>query len=102
MAFVRVYSLAKLPPDNVAEVMAEGTLMALCNVGGEVRAVGGVCPHEGGPLGMGAMNGENVVCPWHAWEFNSSTGSLDGGWNTFLPVYPVRIEGDDILVDLGA
>jgi nitrite reductase (NADH) small subunit len=102
MAFVKVYSLGKLPPDSVTEVMVGGTLMALCNVGGEVRAVGGVCPHEGGPLGMGAMHDEKVVCPWHAWEFNTRTGELDCGWNTFVPVYPVRIEGDDILVDPGA
>jgi nitrite reductase (NADH) small subunit len=102
MSFVRVYSMAKLPPGDVTEVMLDGQIIALCNVGGEVRALDGICPHEGGPLGGGAMNGENVVCPWHMWEFNSRSGCLDWDESTCLTTFPVRVEGDDILVDPGA
>jgi nitrite reductase/ring-hydroxylating ferredoxin subunit len=102
MAFVRLYSLAKLPPDDVVEVMMGGIPIALCNIGGEIRAVGGICPHHGGPLGHGAINGENVVCPWHAWEFSTLTGCNDFDPTTRVATYPVRVEGDDILVDSGA
>ena len=102
MAFVKVSSLSKLPPDSVIEVMVEGVPVALCNTGGEVRAIGGICPHEGGPLGFGNMHGENVVCPWHAWEFSTKTGWMECAWNTFVPVYDVQIDGDDILVNSDA
>jgi len=99
MAFVKVLSLAELPPDSVVEVMVGGFPIAVCHAGGEVRALGGICPHQGGPLGQGAINGENVTCPWHAWEFNCATGENDFDPETRVRTYPVKIEGSDILVD---
>jgi nitrite reductase (NADH) small subunit len=84
------------------EVMAGGIPIALCNTGGEIRATGGICPHLGGPLGHGAVNGENIVCPWHGWEFSCFTGRNDFDPDTRIPTYPVRMDGDDILVDLSA
>jgi nitrite reductase (NADH) small subunit len=107
MTFVKVCSLAELPPGTLTEVMICGIPVAVCNValrngGGEIRALEGVCPHHGGPLGQGAMNGGNIVCPWHAWEFDSKTGRNDFDPGVYVRVYPVRIEGDAILVDPGA
>src|SRR5579863_10298425 len=101
MAFVKVYSLAELPPGSVTEVMIGANPVALCHADGEIWALEGVCPHQGGPLGQGAMNGENIVCPWHAWEFSSKTGGNDFDPETRVRVFPVRVEGDDILVDSG-
>jgi nitrite reductase/ring-hydroxylating ferredoxin subunit len=102
MAFVKLFSLAKLPPGDVTEVMVGQIPIALCNIDGEIRAIGGICPHEGGPLGCGATHGDNVVCPWHAWEFDSLTGQTDYSPYLRVATYPVRVEGDDILVDPGA
>ena len=102
MAFLKVYSLAQLPPGSVTDIKIGAMHIALCNAGGEVRAIGGICPHQSAPLGFGAMNGENVVCPWHAWEFSCFTGAHDYNPDLRLPTYPVRVDGDDILVDPGA
>jgi nitrite reductase (NADH) small subunit len=102
MAFAKVHSLAQLPRDSLTEVLVGGTPIALCHVGSEIRAIGGVCPHQGGPLGQGAMSGENIVCPWHAWEFSCVTGRNDFDPDTRVVTYPVRVDGDDILVDPGA
>lgn len=79
--------------------MAGDQPVALCNVDGEIRAIGGQCPHSNGPLGFGALHDNNVVCPWHAWEFDSITGCSDFQPEICVPVYPVKIEGNDILVD---
>jgi nitrite reductase/ring-hydroxylating ferredoxin subunit len=102
MPFVKVYSLSQLPPGDVTEVMTAGIPIALCNIDGEILALSGICPHHGGPLGQGAINGENVVCPWHAWEFNCRTGRNDYNPDLRIPTYPARLDGDDILVDSGA
>jgi nitrite reductase/ring-hydroxylating ferredoxin subunit len=99
MGFVKVASLAHFPPGSLTEVTADGTVIALCNVDGEIRAVSGLCPHSNGPLGFGALHGGNLVCPWHAWEFDTSTGCHDFHPATRLQVYPVKIEGDAILVN---
>ena len=99
MAFVKVFSLARLPPDAAVEVMIGGLPLALCHVRDEVLALWGICPHQGGPLGCGTINGESISCPWHGWEFNCETGRNDFDPDTRVQTYPVKIEGDDILVD---
>ena len=65
-----------------------------------MRALSGVCPHQGGPLGEGALNGEIITCPWHMWEFHSRTGACQFNERLVIPTYPVRVEGSDILVEI--
>jgi len=100
MAWTKMTTIAELPPGSLIEVEREGAVFALCNVNGEFRALSGTCPHQGGPLGEGTLNGELVTCPWHMWEFDSATGSCGFNGVIKVPVYPVRVEGNDVLVDL--
>jgi len=93
-------TIAELPPGSLIEVEREGAVFALCNVNGEFRALSGTCPHQGGPLGEGTLNGELVTCPWHMWEFDSASGACGFNGVIKVPVYPVRVEGNDVLVDL--
>jgi len=73
---------------------------AVCNVDGELHALDGICPHAGGPLGEGALHGDILVCPWHAWEFNCRTGANDFDPDVVVPTFPVKVEGGDILLDV--
>jgi len=73
---------------------------AICNSGGELHALEGVCPHAGGPLGQGALHGHTLVCPWHAWEYDCRTGANDMDEDVRVVTVPVKIEGDDILIDV--
>ncbi len=100
MAFVKVAQLREVPADSVIEVMWNGEPVALCNIKGEIRAMGGTCPHQGGPLGQGMVNGDSITCPWHAWDFDCRTGENDFDPSAKVAVFPVRIEGADILIDL--
>jgi nitrite reductase/ring-hydroxylating ferredoxin subunit len=38
------------------------------------HAVDGVCPHAGGPLGDGTLEGNQLTCPWHGWSYDLETG----------------------------
>jgi nitrite reductase/ring-hydroxylating ferredoxin subunit len=100
MSFQRFVSLSELPPGSLLEVARGDDVYALCNVAGEVRAMAGVCPHHGGPLGQGALEGTLVTCPWHAWQFDSASGECAFNDAVCVPVYPVRVEGGEILVDI--
>lgn len=102
MAFQKLASLNEVPPGSLLEVVRGDDLYALCNVEGEVRALSGVCPHQGGPLGQGALEGSLVTCPFHAWQFDSATGACAFSDALRVPTYPVRVEGGEILVDLPA
>jgi nitrite reductase (NADH) small subunit len=100
MPFIRVGALSELPPGSLTEVIVNDNPIALCNVDGRVTALEGVCPHSSGPLGHGALHGCWLVCPWHAWEFDAITGANDRNPDLRAPVYEVRIEGDDIYVNV--
>jgi len=104
MPFVKVGSLSALPPGSVMETQVGDGTYAICNAGGEVHALDGICQHAGGPLGHGALHGTTLVCPWHAWEFDCRThetpgaNEMDDGFQ--LARFPVKIEGDDIFIDV--
>ena len=105
MPFVKVAELSKLPPGSVMEALVGDGTYAVCNAGGEIHVVDGICPHAGGPLGQGALHGATLVCPWHAWEFDCRTQRTGPGANEMddgllLAKFPVKIEGDDILIDV--
>jgi len=46
MPFVKVASVSELQPDCVMEVSVGQTPYALCNVGGRITALSGICPHR--------------------------------------------------------
>ncbi len=100
MAWTRIASRKELPPGTLIEVEHQGRYIAVCNVEGEVRALDGNCPHAGGPLGEGALNGEFVTCPWHMWDFHSQTGACSFNERVKVTVYPVKVEGDAVLAEL--
>jgi nitrite reductase/ring-hydroxylating ferredoxin subunit len=99
MAFVKVASLAALPPGSVTEVTLGEGAYAICNVNGELHALDGICPHVGGPIGQGNLQGDLVICPWHAWAYNCRTGENDSDPAVRLNRFAVKAEGDDILMD---
>jgi nitrite reductase (NADH) small subunit len=84
----------------VTEAEAGGKVFCLGNLNGELHALNGICPHRGGPLGQGVVQGESVVCPWHAWSFNLKTGEAEPPVQQRVRVYPVRVQGDDVLLEL--
>ena len=100
MAYTKLARLDELPEGALIEIVQGNDTYALCNVAGEVRAITGVCPHHGGPLGQGALEGDIVTCPWHAWQFDSGTGACVFDDTLRIPTYPVRIDAGEILVDL--
>ncbi|MBI1792041.1 MAG: Rieske (2Fe-2S) protein [Acidobacteria bacterium] len=101
MALVRVGSLSRLAPGSVMEAAVGDQRYAVCNLDGALHALEGTCPHLGGPLGQGAIYKGNLVCPWHAWEFDCATGQNDYNPGLKLAKLPVSLAGDDILIEVG-
>ena len=70
---------------------------ALANVDGVLHAVDNNCPHNGGPLGKGELDGREVVCPWHGWRWDVTSGrNVWPGTDWRVPRVPVRIVGDQV------
>src|SRR5687767_5059971 len=99
--WVDVGAEADLRAKPVQEVTARTTKLALTFSEGQFGAIHGVCNHTGGPLGAGRLDGEYVVCPWHAWRFHARSGIAQPGHEgDCVPAFPVRVEGGRVLVDL--
>lgn len=100
MPVLKVGPCSSLPPGSMVEVIEGETRIAVCNVNGEYHAVDGICPHRGGPLAQGALHENMIVCPWHAWEFDCRTGEHDFNSALKLPKYKVKMEGDELFVEV--
>jgi nitrite reductase (NADH) small subunit len=106
--WVRLCGVGEAPgTDQVMEAEAlthegKGVPICLANVEGVLSAIGNVCPHRQGPLGAGWIEDGAVLCPWHAWAFDVTTGVVRAPERGRVPVYPVRVEGGDVLVQIEA
>lgn len=79
-------------PGRLLRCDLEGAPVILTRLRGEICAVGGICPHAGGPLEESAVADGAVTCPWHGSRFDLGTGAVrHGPACTPLPRYQVRI-----------
>ena len=78
----------------------ENKYIALFNIEGRFFAINNVCPHRGGPLAEGSLEGPVVTCPWHGWQFDVSTGTCRTAPDFTCEKFEVRLEGDEIFVGL--
>jgi nitrite reductase (NADH) small subunit len=100
--WIAIAQVAECPPGKAVERIAGGRVVALFNVDGMFYALDGVCPHQGGPLGQGRLTGQVVTCPWHGWQFDVTSGQHRLNPTCVQESLPVRVEGDRVLVHLGA
>jgi nitrite reductase (NADH) small subunit len=97
---VRLCSVSELPPEGgVHEVEAGSQAFCVARLNGKISVLDNECPHHGGPLGEGMIEGGKVVCPWHAYAFDLVTGVCDD-LKEQVRVYAVSTSGEDVMVNL--
>lgn len=96
----RVAAATDCPPGTALECVAADRIVALFNVNGEFFALDGICPHQGGPLGRGKLEGCIVTCPWHGWQFDVVTGQHQTSKSLVHPHFATKVEGGDVWVQL--
>lgn len=96
----RVASVSDVPVGEGREFVVGGRIVALFHVGDDFRALDGICPHAGGPLAKGKLNGCIVTCPWHGWQFDVTNGLHCLNAQLHHPSFPVTVVGTDVFVDL--
>jgi len=98
--WIRVASLSELEPGSGREFVVGERIVALFRTDEKIYALDGICPHQGGPLGDGRLEGNVVTCPWHGWQFDVRNGQHQFNPSFRQPTLPVRIEGDAVYVDV--
>ncbi len=107
--------VGEIPPGQRKLVEISGRTIGVFNVHGSYVAVLNLCPHENAPVCLGRLTGttlnstpgefkwgregEILVCPWHGWEFDITTGECLADRRK-LHRYPVSVEEDTIYLTL--
>ena len=96
--FVKVARVGDLVPGKGTVVVVNGTRIAIFSCDGGIYAIKNSCPHMGGELGEGLLQGDIVTCPWHGWRFNVKTGKNPEAAVVAVRSFEVKVEGDDVYV----
>lgn len=97
----KVATRQDIAPGTARCVHADDASIALYNVDGRFYATDDECSHAEASLSDGWLEDEEITCPLHGAVFDVTTGK-----NLALPAtrpvrsYPVRLEGDDIYVEV--
>ena len=100
MPRLRVAAAGELATGEGRVVDVEGRELALFNVDGVYHCIENACPHRGGPLGEGDLDGRVVSCPWHAWRWDVTTGANTNNPAVRVAAYPVTVEDGAVFVEL--
>jgi nitrite reductase (NADH) small subunit len=98
--FMKVAKVGEIAPGQGKTVEVAGRDVAIFNVNGSFHAIDNTCKHRGGPLGEGELDGTVVTCPLHAWTYDVTSGECFDDPSCAVEVFAVKIEGDDVLVEV--
>ena len=86
--------ITELKDDQVMPVTLGGRLFAVMKHEGKIYVLDGKCTHEGGPLGEGYIDNNELICPWHSGAYHLENGSADENtpWVTDIQTYRTRVD----------
>jgi nitrite reductase/ring-hydroxylating ferredoxin subunit len=96
--FYKVARVVDVPPGTGRTVDVNGVKVALFNVNGRFYAIDDRCPHAGGSLGEGILDGCVVTCPHHFWQFDVRRGHAPEFPEARVDRFEVRLDGQEIAV----
>ncbi|WP_437192092.1 Rieske (2Fe-2S) protein [Planctomicrobium sp. SH527] len=95
-----VSQLSEIPDGSGREFVAGDRIVAVFRSGDQLWATDGICPHAGGPLGEGKLEGTVVTCPWHGWQLDVSTGRHCLTPQIRVQCFDVQVVEGEVQVDL--
>jgi nitrite reductase/ring-hydroxylating ferredoxin subunit len=98
MEYLRACPVALLEDGRPFAVELNGVRVALVRTGGLVQALSARCPHAGGPLDLGWIEENELVCPLHRWRFRPSDGRCTTVRGEWVSTFPCEVRGPDVWV----
>ena len=98
LTWFKVADLGAVATGTVTVVQAGHHTIALSLTEEGFGAISNRCPHQGGPLGEGLIEGQLLICPWHGWEYDPVSGETPGPFDDRVPCFPVEERSDGIWV----
>ena len=100
MAFQKAVNADDLLSGEMAGVTVAGTRLLIIKIDDKFFVYEDKCAHKGTPLSEGDLDGELLTCPTHLWEYDARTGTGVNPENSCLRSFPVRVDGNAVLVNL--
>jgi nitrite reductase (NADH) small subunit len=98
--FVKIGTVEQFREGRGRPIQIAGTVVAVFRTRTGFVAFADSCPHMGASLADGRLLGKFVECAWHSWRFDLETGCSDmRSWAT-IPIYEVKVEGNDVMLRL--
>ena len=98
--FTPIMAAVELAENTPTKAALGPTALVLVRRGDVVFAMKETCSHAGGPLAEGQLQGDAIVCPWHASHFRLSDGAvLHGPAHTRQVTYRARIQAGQVEVE---
>jgi nitrite reductase/ring-hydroxylating ferredoxin subunit len=101
MAFKKLCKTRDIPLGESKEFSLSDQDILVVNANGQFHCLSARCPHAGGSLAKGSINGEELKCPSHGYTFRITDGSaIFAGPGDSLRVYPCQVKGDNLFIEL--
>ena len=101
MAWQRVASTGEISDGSVLGVEVDRTSVALYRLSNEIFATAGICTHALARLSEGWVEDGKIECPLHQGQFDIRSGkALCAPLTEDLRTYAVKVEGDDVFIDI--
>jgi 3-phenylpropionate/trans-cinnamate dioxygenase ferredoxin subunit len=102
--FIKVATIHAIPENGLYVAEYAGQRITLYNLGGQIYATTDICSHAYAELSEGFLDTDDctIECPLHGSRFDIRTGAVLS-LPAYAPIatYPVRIEGEEVLVEIG-
>jgi toluene monooxygenase system ferredoxin subunit len=102
MKFQKIATTEDLWSGEMLGLAVDGEHILLVNIDNRIYAYADSCPHQKSRLSEGTLRNKILRCERHHWEFDVCTGFGVNPRNACLKAFPIRLDGEDILVDINA
>ncbi|MCC5814231.1 MAG: non-heme iron oxygenase ferredoxin subunit [Leptospira sp.] len=102
MAFKKIAKIQEIKEGKIYSFSWKHLDIAIVKTNNEYYAFEDICSHDGGSISEGVLEGDKVICPRHFAEFSMKSGeALTMPATENISVFPVRVQGEDLEVDVG-
>ncbi len=96
----RILDPDELDDGRVKTITVGRRSFAVSRLDGDYGCLDNACPHQGGPLGEGSIEGGWLRCPWHGYDYSPIDGKPPGGFSDAVECFPTEVRDDGVWVGL--
>lgn len=96
---IKVASFSTLEEKQPTHALVSATDLVVIRYDEEVSVLYGRCLHRGALLSDGHVDGHNLICGLHNWDYRIDTGVSEYDNSEFLHKFPASIKDDEVFID---